>query len=298
VVNDVGHDAVAAAIAVVGASSTALATAVQQRAARRAPRREGMNLALVFELVRSRVWLLSWVGLVAGYSCYLTALSMAPLMVVQPVLMVGLALGSLFAARLARRPLDGRLMGGTVLTLAGLSALLLAARPGSGTYFPVPTYAAAGFGGVLGVMLLLAVVVGRRWPAWGFATATGALWGTTAALAKLVLAQLAVGWTEPLVHWPWYGLLIAAPLGFVLSQRALQLSPLLAPVNAVISVLDPLVAASIGVLVLGERVALDPSSVMVQIVAAIAVLTGVGIVANRSAQLATAVADGRGAGWG
>jgi hypothetical protein len=299
-VNDTVHHLLAALIAVVGASSSALATAVQQRAARRAPRRGGLNLALVLQLLRSRTWLLSWLGLAVGYGCYLVALSLAPLMVVQPVLLVGLTFGSLFAARLAGRPLDLRLMSGTVVTLAGLAALLLVARPSSGTYFPVPVHALAGFGGVLGAMLVLAVLVGWRWPAWGFATATGALWGTTAALAKLVLAQLAHGWSEPLANWPLYGLLLTAPLGFALSQRALQLSALLAPVNAVISGLDPIIAAVVGVFVLGERIALDPISLALEASAAIAILGGVGIVAVRSTHLARAAAseDGHAVGWG
>lgn len=294
----------AAVIAVMGASSTALATAVQQRAARRAPRRGGLNLALVRELSRSRTWLFSWAGLVFGYGCYLVALSMAPLTLVQPILVVGLALGSIFAAKLARRPVDRRLIAGSLVCLVSLSALLLAARPGSGTYFPVPADAPAGVGGVLGVVLVSAVLVGRRWPAWGFAAATGALWGTTAALTKLVLAQVAIGWTEPLTHWPLYGVLVTAPLGFVLSQRAFQLSALLAPVNAVISVLDPVIATAVGVLVLGEHTAPGPVSLALQIAAAIAVVTGVGIVAQRSTQLARAAAgeDGRKvdtvAGWG
>jgi hypothetical protein len=130
--------------------------------------------------------------------------------------------------------------------------------------------------------------------------ATGALWGTTAALAKLVIAQLAHSWTEPVRHWPLYGLLLTAPLGFVLSQRALQLSALLAPVNAVISVLDPVIAATIGVSVLGEHTALDPLSLTLEGGAAIAVLVGVGIVGLRSTHLAKAAAsqDKRQAGWG
>jgi drug/metabolite transporter (DMT)-like permease len=302
-VTDTAQHLLAAGIAVTGASCTALATAVQQRVARRAPRRRGLNLALVRELAQSRSWLLSWVGLVIGYSCYLVALSMAPLTLVQPILVVGLALGSLFAARLARRPLDPRLMAGSVLCLASLSALLLAARPGSGRYFPVPPGAPLGVGAVVGAVLLMAVLIGRRWPAWGFAAATGALWGTTAALTKLVLAQLAHGWTEPLVHWPLYGVLVSAPLGFVLSQRAFQLSALLAPVNAVISVLDPVVATSIGVLVLGERTAAGAGWLALQIAAAAGVLAGVWLVARRSTQLARAAErqDGRAAeavAWG
>lgn len=297
---DLAHHAPAAVIAAAGATCTALATAVQQRAARRAPRRRGLAPGLVRDLLRSRQWLLSWLGLALGYSCYLLALSMAPLVLVQPILLVGLVLGSLFAARLARRTPDRRLIAGSLLCLAGLSGLLLAARPGAGTYFPVPVDAAAGVTGIVVGAGVLAALVGRRFPAWGFAIATGALWGTTAALAKLVLAQLARGWTEPLTHWPLYGLLVTAPLGFLFSQRAFQLSALLAPVNAVISVLDPVIATAIGVLVLGEHTAPGPGSLALQATAAFAALAGVGIVGRRSTQLARAAAraDDRTVTWG
>jgi hypothetical protein len=49
-------------------------------------------------------------------------------------------------------------------------------------------------------------------------------------------------------------MLLTAPTGFVLSQRAMQLGRVLAPVTAVISSVDPVVAVAIGVVALGERI--------------------------------------------
>jgi hypothetical protein len=49
--------------------------------------------------------------------------------------------------------------------------------------------------------------------------------------------------------------LVVGPAGLLLSQRAFQVGRLLAPVNAIISSVDPVTATTIAVLALGERLA-------------------------------------------
>src|SRR5581483_3862237 len=256
-------------------------------------------------LMRSPAWRWSFVGLAFGYGCYLAALGRAPLALVQPIMISGLVLGSLFAARLAGRRLDPTVASGSVLCLLGLVALVTLARPAAGVYDPVPAHALAGVGGMVALLLVAALLLGTRSPAQGFALAAGGLFGVTATLTKIVLAQVGVGWAEPLGSWPLYGALVAAPLGFLCSQRAFQLSPLLAPVNSLISATDTVVAPLIGVLVLGERTVTTPVALAGQALALATVLYGIWTVTRRAGRLTAAVRQRAGAaradssmGWG
>jgi drug/metabolite transporter (DMT)-like permease len=117
------------------------------------------------------------------------------------------------------------------------------------------------------------------------AATTAVLFGVNAALAKLVADQLARGWSEPLSHPACYAMLLTAPSGFVLSQRAMQLGRVLAPVTAVISSVDPVVAVAIGVVALGERMDYSPPALVGELVAVVVALARVRAVSARAARL-------------
>jgi hypothetical protein len=280
--------AVALVAAVLGAALTALATAVQQRATRQAPAGTGLNPRLLASLMGSPPWLASFAGLAAGYCCYLTALAHAPLILVQPIMSSGLVLGPLFAARLARRRLDPAVAAGGALCVVGLAALVTIAAPTAGTYSPVPDGGSTQVVVGVAVLLLAAAALGARSPAHGFALAAGGLFGVTAALTKVVLAQLALGWSAALAHWALYVALLTATLGFLSSQRSFQLSPLLASVNTLISVTDTVIALLIGVLVLAERTTTTPAALLGQVLALAATASGICLVIRRANQLTTA----------
>ena len=81
---------------------------------------------------------------------------------------------------------------------------------------------------------------------------------------------------------------MTGPTGFVLSQRAFQLGRLLAPVNAVISTVDPLTAVTIGVVAFGEHIVTTPSALTAELLAVAGLVAGIVIVTRRAARLIAA----------
>ena len=271
------------------ASVMALATAVQQRATQRAPGGRGRHIAMVVTLARDPWWLASLAGIGLGFGLYLVALSLGALTLTQPIMVIGLVLGSVFAARLAGRRLDRGLLLGGVLCGGGLALLLGLARPASGHYVVDFGSATVTLGIVVVALLLGTWIAATRTQglarAVALALAAGLLFGVNAALAKLAAEQLTGHQVGPWPYWPWLAMLLTAPAGFALSQRAMQLGRLLAPVNAIISTMDPLAAVAIGVVAFGERMVTTPAALVVELVAATIVVVGITVVTRRGARL-------------
>jgi drug/metabolite transporter (DMT)-like permease len=278
---------VAVLAALASTTVTALGTAAQQQATQRVPSAPGLHLRLVLLLARDRLWQVGQVGTLAGFGLYLAALAAGPLTLVQPIMVLGLVLGSVFAAVLARHPVDRRLVAGGAVCAGGLALLLGVAQPSSGTGPPI---AAAGWiVAVTGVIVLVAVAVGIRArdlsSAVALASGTGVLYGVNAAVTKLLAEDLTRGAAATVTHWPVYASLIIGPTGLLLSQRAFQVGRLLAPVNAVISTVDPITATVIAVLVLGERLNSASLAVLGEVTGAAVVVLGIVITVRRSGRI-------------
>lgn len=110
-----------------------------------------------------------------------------------------------------------------------------------------------GLGPLLGACLVVGSVYGGAVAAVLFAFVSGSLWGAFAVLTKDVVARLnAGGWA--MVRTPELGVwLLLALGGLVWSQSAFRAGPLTASMP-VLQVSQPVVAAVLGVLVLGETV--------------------------------------------
>lgn len=282
-----GYPTLAAGAALAAAALTAWGTALQQRATHAVSHRPNV-LVFILRLVRDPAWLASLLLILIGFGLYLLALAVGTLTLTQPIMISGVVFGSLFSAWLARRRPDRTLLGGALLCGVGLAMFLTIAAPVAPVGGPVLAGLPPSMGVAAGLAVLCALLAyaGRGLPrAVSLAAATGLLFGLNAALAKLVAYQLDQGWTEPLRHWPCYLMLLVAPTGFVLSQQAMRSSRLLAPVNAVISSVDPLTAVAIGVLALGERVESSPASIVGQCAGALLLIGGVVLITRRGAVL-------------
>jgi drug/metabolite transporter (DMT)-like permease len=284
-------------IALASTTMNALGTATQQRATQRAPSVPGLHVRLVLLLARQRLWWAGHAGTLVGFGLYLTALATGPLTLVQPIMVLGLVLGSSFGAVLARRPVDRYLIAGGATCAGGLALLLGVARPVPGVGAPVVAPAWVLTAAV--VVAVVAVVVGARTAgltsAVAFASATGVFYGVNAALLKLLADDLNRGVLATVARWPLYAALVVGPTGLLVAQRALQVGRLLAPVNAVISTVDPVTATALAVLVLGERLASTPTAVLGEAAGAFVVVLGVVVTLRRSGRL---LGDPGVAGWG
>ena len=123
---------VAVPAAVVGAAGFGMASAAQQRATHEVPVSSTLSPRLVVDLIRHPWWLLGLVRTVLALSMQLVALAFGPLTVVQPLLVTGVVFAGVFSALLHGRAPDRWVVGGGLLTAAGLAAFLLQARPVSG----------------------------------------------------------------------------------------------------------------------------------------------------------------------
>ncbi|MFC7340516.1 DMT family transporter [Saccharopolyspora griseoalba] len=294
---------VAVPAAVIGAASFGLASAIQHRVTKQVPQVSTFSPRILWDLVRKPIWVLSIGTVIVGLSLQVVALAFGPLVLVQPLLVTSVLFGAGFAAWLAGRPMDWVLALGGLACAGGLAAFLLLARPsGQGSDFtgaPVLPLAL-----LLGLLVLLSLLAARwlrgEFVAVALAVATGILYGVTAGLMRVVAGYFRTGGIfEPFTHWSLYVVCAIGPLGFLLSQQTFQRGRLMSPALAVITTVDPLVSAAIGVSWLGERIEYSSAALAGETLAAVAIVGGIVLLARRSEQLRRAMAEQEGAStWG
>ncbi|RRO18890.1 hypothetical protein EIL87_05105 [Saccharopolyspora rhizosphaerae] len=275
--------------AVVGAASFGMASAIQHRVTKQVPEGATLSPRMLWDLVRKPIWVLSIGTVVVGLSLQVVALAFGPLVLVQPVLVTSVLFGAAFSAWLAQRRMDRVLALGALSCAGGLAAFLVLAQPsGHGSEFtgaPVLPLAL-----VLGLLVVLSLGAARWLPGEfgviGLAVATGVLYGVTAGLMRVVAGQFRTGGlVEPFGHWTLYAVCVIGPMGFLLSQRTFQRGRLISPSLAVITTVDPLASAAIGVSWLGESIESSPAILAGEAVAAALMIGGIVVLTRRSEQL-------------
>jgi drug/metabolite transporter (DMT)-like permease len=252
------------------------------------------QVGFVRGLIGQPLWLFSTIGSVAGFGLQGLALGTGPIVLVQPLLVTGVLFAALTGFLLSHRPVDWPLMGSLLLTAGGLAAFLLVARPSPGD-------ASLSVGEVLPlavtlfVLLIGCITLARRSEglsrALALALASGIVYGVTAAVAKVTIAEFASGGVRGgFSHWSLWALVVLGPLGFLLNQNAFRESELVSPTLAVITVTDPLVGIGIGVLWLDETIWGTPGAVAGEVLGLAAMAFGVWLVAHRAPHLSEEVA--------
>jgi hypothetical protein len=175
-------------------------------------------------------------------------------LLVQALLMLSVLFALPINARLSHCAVTGAEWIWAGLLTAAVTVVDVVGHPQAGrSSAPLGTWAAVG--AVLGPLLVACVVTGRNRggaPAASlFAFVSGSLWGVFAVLTKGVVARLGDGaWaltkTPELYAW-----LLAALGGIVWSQSAFRAGPLTASMPT-LQMSQPVVAAVLGVVVLGE----------------------------------------------
>jgi hypothetical protein len=282
---------VAVPAALVGAASMGLASAAQAQATKEVPTTQTLNPRLLLSLAHRPLWLIGILATLAGLGLQVVALGFGPLILVQPLLVTALPFASLFAAAIKHRRMDRVIVLGSLMCVAGLSAFLLLAQPtgGSDTMIDAPGLAPLAL--VLGVVMLagLGMSTAVRGPVrvLGLALATGVTYGVTAGLMKVVAGQLRLGLAEPFQHWTLYAVCVIGPVGFLLSQNTFQQGRMISPALAVITTVDPLVGVAIGVWWMGESAADGAAVLAGELLAAVVIVIGIGVLARRAAHLVT-----------
>lgn len=243
-----------------------------------------LNSSQLVRLLRNPRWLLGLCLLGIGMALNVTALSLAPLTVVQPIGSIALVITTVVNSREQGLRMNRITVVSIVACVLGsvlFVSLAIGATRAEQEILPAQEVT---------IVLILAVVVvvfgtlntlfGRRIGAIGFIVGAGVLYGFVAVLTKVITADLFNPNGRFLLNVPWYtlvGIVVAAGLGAWFVQSAYSSGP---PdlVIAGLTVIDPMVGIAIGIGVLHE---LRPDVAAVTLVAmgVAALIAIVGVVA-------------------
>lgn len=254
----------------------------------------GLSIPQLWRLVRSPWWALGSLLLGLAILCQLTSLGFAPIIVVQPLGVVALVVTSVVNARASRTKLTRDAIRAISFCVAGIAIFVTVAA------FVAQEHAIEEKQLII-ILIIMGVVVTllgvafgllrKRFTAIFYILSAGLLYGFVATLAKVVISRLLSGTFEWLTVGCVVALIAAAALGAYFVQTAYSVgSPDL--VIAGLTVVDPLVAVSIGIVVLGEAAGAPLWTVFVWIAAGAVAVYGVFQLAKtRAAQVAAEQAE-------
>jgi drug/metabolite transporter (DMT)-like permease len=276
-------------LALLAALLFALGTVLQQKASLDEPSTsEGSSSGLLLRMARRPVWLAGIAADALGFGAQAVALTIGRIAVVQPLLITSVVFALPLGARLTGQHVGRREVGGAVLVTSALAVFLLVADPSGGRNdAPLGQWLIAGaaFGGLSAVLVLAATRTASP-PAKAalLGTATGLLFGLSAALTKAVGDQVEEGFLTIFVNWHLYALIVVGYASMTLNQLALATGAL-APAVATAMAFDPISSVVLGTTLLQESLDTSAVGVAVGIAALLATLGGLAVLARTQGEL-------------
>ena len=283
------NELIAVLVAMAGAITFGASDVIEQRATHKVAKRPPLDLKLFADLVANRLWVIGIAIDIAASAMQAIALHFGPLALVQPILVLDLLFAVVITYVLERRRPDRVSAAGVLCCTGGLVLFLAVARPQSPPVTVAPTILlplGLGSAGAIALCLVAWRVSPQRFLPLATAFACGAIFGVTAFLLQQVTQTIGRGFNPPSQQWPLYAFIVAEPVGFLLNQNAFQESSLIAPVLAIRTVTDPLVAIGIGLVWLNEQIASSPAAIAAEVAGLIVMSVGVVALAYRSPHLA------------
>lgn len=269
------YQAIGIPIALVGAVFLALGAQFQHRGVSKVESshgdgsRAGLSLRQLMHLLARPSWVIGTAMLGLAILLQLTSLVFAPLIVVQPLGVVALVITALVNARVSSIRLDRHAIRAIAMCVSGVGIFVAIAAVYAVEQEITETQLLVVLGILAAIMtgFGLAFAFARRLVgAMFYIVGAGVLFGFVATLAKVVINRIVNGNFGWLTVVAIVALLASAALGSYFVQTAYSVgSPDL--VIAGLTVVDPLVAVLIGVIVLGEA-AFIPLPFMIVAVAA------------------------------
>jgi drug/metabolite transporter (DMT)-like permease len=267
--------AVAIVAALLAAFWAALGIVIRQRVAQCVPADDAISTAVTATVLRDPLWWAGTLAAVAGYVFQALALAHGSLLLVQPLLVSSLLFALPMSARLSHQRISWAEWGWAAVLTAALAVFVLVGQPREGhNRPPVPAWTLALAMTV--PLVVVCVVVARR--AVGRARAmllaipVAVLLGMIAVLTKICTRHFAIGGWHGLMTVPAPYVLVALAVALtVLQQSAFHAGALQASVPIML-VGEPVVAVALGVVVLGEHVAVRGAAAPVLAVAVLAMV--------------------------
>jgi drug/metabolite transporter (DMT)-like permease len=274
------------ALALLAALCAAVGIVLRQRATSAVPADSGSSTTLVATVMKNPSW---WAGTgvaVAGYVCQALALSRGSLLLVQPLLVSSLLFALPLSARLTGRRVTKQEWAWALVLTVALALFVVVGQPREGhNRPPVPAWALVVVIFVPLVTLCVTVasrVTGRR-RAVLLAIAVAVLFATVAVLTKISTHRLALGGLSALFSVPApYLLVVLAVTATVLQQSAFHAGELQTSVPTML-VGEPLLAVLLGIIVLGEHLAVAGRTALLLPIAVGAMLAATIALARSSA---------------
>jgi hypothetical protein len=213
-----------------------------------------LSLKQIFRLLSRPRWLSGTAFMGVGIVLQLAALSLAPLIVVQPIGAIALVITSLLNSKRSKTRIGRGTMIAVGLCTLGIAAFVSMAS-GVAKETELNDDRLREVLGVLGFILVVFSVlfftIGKKAKALTYVVGAGVLYGFVATLAKVVIQRIYQEQFELLTLICLIALIGAVALGGWFVQNAYASGP---PdlVIAGLTVIDPLVAVSIGIVILGE----------------------------------------------
>ncbi|MCW2287902.1 DMT family transporter [Leucobacter luti] len=270
-------------LALVGAAFLAFGAQYQSRGLNKVERivgesaGSGLSWGHIRSLLRRPSWVIGTVLLGLAVVFQIGSLSLSPLIIVQPIGVVGLIITSILNSRVSGVHLGKRVRASLSLAVLGIVAFVtiaaFTARDSIVTDAKLITILIT-FGVVLLLALILFVGFRHRSFALVYIVGAGVLYGFVATFAKAVIGRLQQGEFEWLTWTCVVALLAGALLGMVFVQNAYSSGP---PdlVVAGLTVIDPIVAVLIGIIVLNEAAGAPAWAVVVYVLSGMVAIIGV-----------------------
>ena len=266
---------IAIGIALLSAVCYAIAAVLQQR---EAARKDKHGLQLILDLLRRPRWWTAVLSTTTGAALHVVALRFGPLTLVQPLgvsaLVMALPLGAWFGHR---KVLRAEWAAAVAVVIGLLAVLTLAPR-----HVPPPAVApnllAIAVGVCLGFLILCVVVsklLPRRATPVVRAVGSAACFGFASAMARLVVAG------DGPILFPMLACAFFAVTGMLMIQAAYRDGGLGAPL-ATCTIVDPITAAFIGIVLLGEHLRLGIAGGAVGFAGLIATIIGLTVLARHA----------------
>lgn len=280
-------------LALAGAVFMSLGAQYQSRGVRKVERlvgvtgQRGLSLSHFLRLLRRPSWVVGTLLLGLAVVCQLSALAVAPLIVVQPLGAVSLVITTLLNAQMTGHMPTKKSITSIALCVGGIflfvivAALFATERPVADVELMT----------VLVILLVVGILLGGAWVllrtrlnALFYITAAGMLYGFVATFAKIIILRIQNSDFGLITIVCVLALAAAAAVGGYFVQSAYSSGP---PdlVIAGLTVIDPIVAVLIGALVLGEASHAPVWAVVVFVIAGATASVGVFLLAKHHPQV-------------
>lgn len=216
--------------------------------------KSGLNFKQFLSLFGRPSWLIGTTLLGLAIVFQLISLGFSPLIVVQPIGAIALVITAILNARVTKTHLNRASIAAVVLCVGGI-AIFVTVAAFTARNAPMTSHELQQILIVLIIVLLLSsaayFVFKKYLSALIYIVGAGVLYGFVATLAKVVITSILQGTQDPLMWACLVGLVAAAALGAVFVQNAYSSGP---PdlVIAGLTVVDPIVAVTIGIVILHE----------------------------------------------